>query len=139
MSPIDWPSIAAHGGIPKVRPRVLVKAEKESAHDRKLRIAYEKVNVREADTCQVSGVKLYPFSTNERNQREHHHLKGRNVKPEWTYEPRRILLCSAFIHKLLQSKSILVDGTDATKPLTFTWNRRLVKASREPIRLERVT
>jgi hypothetical protein len=135
---IDWSSIEAHGGIPKVRPRVLAKAEKESEHDRKLRVAYEKVNLREEDTCQVSGVKLFALSQNERTRRQHHHLKGRNVKPEWVYEPRRILLCSEYLHKLLQSKAILVDGTDATKPLVFAWNRRMVKPGKEPIRLDKV-
>lgn len=136
---IDYSSIAALGGIPKVRPRVLVKAAKESEHDRKLRLAYEKVNGREDNTCQVSGAQLFGTSRSDKARRQHHHLKGRNVKPEWIYDPRRILLCSEFIHKLLQSKAILVDGTDATKPLTFTWNRRMLKPGKEPIRLENVS
>lgn len=119
-------------------PAVLAKSRKDSEHERKLAKAYAAVNEREADVCQVSGVKLSAASRDEKRRREHHHLKGRNVKPEWVYEPKRIVLVSAYIHKLLQGKVILVDGTDATKPPTFTWNRRLVAPGREPMRLERV-
>lgn len=132
--PIDYSVLA----LPKHRPAVLEKASKASEHDRKLAAAYVVVNEREQDVCQVSGVKLAPVSLNEKRRREHHHLKGRRVKPEWVYQPKRILLVSTFIHKLLQSSSILVDGTDATKPLSLTWNRRIVKPGKEPVRLENV-
>jgi hypothetical protein len=121
-----------------VTPRVLEKSQKESEHDRKLAKAYAAVDEREKNMCQVSGVMLFPSSQNERTRREHHHLKGRNVKPEWVYEPKRILLVSAYIHKLLQSKVILVYGTDATKPLAYHWNRQMVKPGKEPIQLEKV-
>src|SRR5205085_11623048 len=119
---IDYASIAAAGGIPKVRPRVLERASKRSEHDRKLAKAYAQVDAREGNRCQVSGVELSPKSANPKRRREHHHLKGRNVRPEWVYEAKRIGLVSAFIHELLQSKAILVDGTDASKPPGFRSN-----------------
>ena len=123
----------------RMKPRVLEKLEKEDEHARKLQAAYTAVNLREKNHCQVSGVLLYPTSSNDQRRREHHHLKGRNVKPEWVYEPKRILLCSAFIHALLQAKLIRVEGTDATKPLTFTWDRKRIARGKEPLRLERVS
>jgi hypothetical protein len=135
---IDYAAIAAAGGIPKGTPSGLAKHQKNTEHDRKLAKAYAVVNDREANTCQVSGAQLLAATKNPKRLREHHHLKGRNVKPEWVYEPRRILLVSKWIHDFLTANVILVDGTDATKPLVFRWNRNLVKPGKEPARLERV-
>jgi hypothetical protein len=122
-----------------VTPRVLEKSRKESEHDRKLAKAYEAVNQREDNHCQVSGVKLQPKTANQRLLREHHHVKGRRVKPEWVYDPKRIVLCSKFIHDLFTGKVLLLESTDATKPLQLRWNRAIVKPGKEPIRLANVT
>lgn len=136
MANPDYP--AGHFFKDRMQPAVLDKSSKKSDHEKQLAKAYATVNEREADTCQVSGVKLSPASRDEKRRREHHHLKGRNVKPEWVYDAKRIVLVSAHVHKLLQGKVILVDGTDATKPVVFSWNRRLVKPGKEPMRLEKV-
>jgi hypothetical protein len=137
---IDWSSIAAHGGIPKNGgrpPRVLATQQKQTEHDRKLAAAYAIVDARENNICQLSGAQLSPTSSDPKRRREHHHLKGRNVKPEWIYEPRRIALVSAHVHSLITSGAILIAGTDATKPLKASWNRQIVK--RLPMRLESVS
>jgi hypothetical protein len=117
---------------------VIEKATKASEHDRKLKAAYAEVDAREDNVCQVSGVKLSPKTDNPRRLREHHHIKGRNVKPEWVYEPKRIVLCSKFIHDLFTGKALLLESTDATQPLKLRWNRSIVKPGKEPIRLENV-
>lgn len=135
---INWASIAAHGGIGKGKPRCLVEPYKASLHERKLAAAYALVNVRDENKCQVSGVVLWTKTDDERRLRTHHHLKGRNVKPEWIYQPKRIILVSWAVHQLLTRKVILVEGTDASKRLTFWWNRNLVKAGKEPMRLAKV-
>lgn len=119
----------------KQRPAVIEKAAKASEHERKLAKAYEAVNLREDNRCQVTGVELAPASSNERRRREHHHLKGRRVRPDWIYKPERIVLVSAYIHKLLESNALIPDGSDARKPIKFSWNYRIVKPGKEPIRL----
>jgi hypothetical protein len=89
---IDYSVFAAVGGFPKGAPAKLAKHQKDTEHDRKLAAAYAKVDLREDNVCQVSGVKLEATSANPNRRREHHHLAGRNVKPEWKFEPKRILL-----------------------------------------------
>jgi hypothetical protein len=121
-----------------VTPRVIEKARKSSEHDRKLAKAYAEVDAREDNVCQVSGVKLSPAARDTKRLREHHHIKGRNVKPEWVYESRRIVLCSKFVHDLFTGKALLLDSTDATQPLKLRWNRAFIKPGKEPIRLEGV-
>jgi hypothetical protein len=121
-----------------VTPAVIAKGRKKSEHERKLAEAYREVEVREDNVCQVSGVKLQPRTDNPKRLREHHHIKGRNVKPEWVYESKRIVLCSKFIHDLFTGKALILDSTDATKPLALRWNRAIVKPGKEPIRLDQV-
>jgi hypothetical protein len=104
----------------------------------KLAKAYAEVDAREDNVCQVSGVKLSPAARDTKRLREHHHIKGRNVKPEWVYESRRIVLCSKFVHDLFTGKALLLDSTDATQPLKLRWNRAFIKPGKEAIRLEGV-
>lgn len=134
--PIDY-SVFAAGGFPKGTPAKLAKHQKDTEHDRKLAAAYRKVEVREDNVCQASGVKLEATSANDKRRREHHHLKGRNVKPEWVYQASRIVLVSAFVHQLITDGEILVIGTDAPK-VRFKWNRNIVKGQPRA-RLEKVS
>jgi hypothetical protein len=123
----------------RMKPAVIEKGQKASDHERKLAKAYAEVNEREDNVCQVSGVQLLARASSTRRLREHHHIKGRNVKPEWVYEPKRIVLCSKFIHDLFTGKALILDSTDATQPLKLRWNRHIVKPGKEPIRIEGVT
>ncbi len=102
----------------------------------RLQDAYAIVNVRDENESRVSGCHLIGASADNRQRREHHHLRGRNVRPDWKYDPRRIMLCSAFEHGLLESGAILVEGDDADQRLVFTWNRELVKPGEEPLRIK---
>lgn len=119
-------------------PKVLEKHRKESEHDRKLAKAYAAVDTRENNVCQVSGAQLSPTASDPKRRREHHHIRGRNVRPEWVYVPKRIVLVSKAIHDLLTAKVLLIENTDATKPLRVFWNRQIVKPGKEPMRLEKV-
>lgn len=121
----------------KPRPAVLERHDKENEHDRKLAKAYRAVEVREGNRCQVTGVELYARASNWKRQREHHHLKGRLVRPEWVYRPERILLVSQFVHRFLTSNALQPDGCNARKPIKFFWNYRIVKPGHEPLRLRR--
>lgn len=135
MSPIDYSQLPLSKGV----PRCLLRHRKQADADAELQRAYRIVEIREDHTCQISGVLLFPFAREEKRRREHHHLVSRRIRPEWRADPKRIVLVSAAIHKLLTANVILVDGTDATKPLVFTWNRHIIAPNREPMRLARVT
>ena len=60
-------------------------------------------------------------SPDSRTRREHHHLKGRNVKPEWVFKPERIITLAAEVHELVTLGWIAVEGVDARKPIFFWW------------------
>ena len=75
--------------------------------------------------------------TDHRRLREHHHLKGRNVRPEWIYKSERILLVSRFVHRLLEANALVPDGCNARKRIRFFWNDRIVRPGEEPLRLRR--
>lgn len=132
---IDYAAVAAAGGIPKVRPKGLVRHEKGVAKDAALAAAYRKVEIREDNRCRVTGVELLASCRSDKLRREHHHLVGRNVKPEWRHKAERIILVSAYVHGFLESSALLAHGTDARKPITFSWNKNLVQPGKAPFRL----
>jgi hypothetical protein len=121
---------------PKHRPRVLAVTEKATAKQSKLDKAYRDVETREENKCQVTGVTLTPGARDWKHAREHHHLKGRRVQPTWVTDPKRIVLVSRYVHDLCTRNVLLTDDTDATKPMRWYWNPRLVEnASKAPFRL----
>ncbi len=122
---------------PKHTPAPVARHWRATANDAKLEHAYRAVELREDNHCQVTGVPLVPKSPNDKRRREHHHLTGRRVRPEWRHRPERILLVSADVHRLLESHALQPDGCDARKPIRFAWNRRIVPAGKEPFRLRR--
>lgn len=121
--------------LPKVRPAALERHDKQTEHEKKLAAAYAKVDERDESICWVTGVKLAPTAQDDRARREHHHLKGRNVKPEWVYRPERIITVSRAVHSYLQSHALEAIGTDARRPIYFAWNPRMVDLKRPPFRL----
>jgi hypothetical protein len=114
-----------------------VKVER---HDRKqerkkeLEDAYAIVNERDRNLCWVTGAHLDPAAVDPRNRREHHHLKGRRVRPEWVTRPERIILVSALAHDLITKGWIAVEGTDARKPIFFHYTEL---AKSKPIVIKR--
>ena len=105
-------------------------------NQQRLEDAYEVVNIREGNQSQVTGCFLLAESADSRQRREHHHLRGRNVSPDWKYDPCRIVLCSAFEHGFLESGALDYEGDDATKRIVFFWNRSKVPAGTEPFRIK---
>jgi len=93
------------------------KAERKKALDD----AYEVVNKRDGNVCRATGRRLDPAAIDPADRREHHHLKGRNVRPDWRERPERICLVSALAHDLITRGWIAVEGVDARKPLFFHW------------------
>jgi hypothetical protein len=97
--------------------------------------AYEIVNQRDGNKSRVTGCTLLASSPDSRQRREHNHLRGRNVRPDWKYQPERIHLCSAFEHGFITSGALQVEGDDATKRLIFTWDRTRIPIGAEPFQI----
>lgn len=97
--------------------RKVKKSEKDAA----LAKAYAEVDTRDSGICWVTGVKTFATHADARFRREHNHLKGRRVKPEWREKPERIITCSALAHSLITLGKIQVSGDDARKPISFAW------------------
>lgn len=83
--------------------------------------AYAKVDKRDHGSCWVTGRVLSPSAVEPAHRREHHHLKGRRVEPSWVTKPERIITVSALAHDLITRGWIVVEGTDARKPIFFHW------------------
>ena len=62
-------------------------------------------------------------------------MKGRNVRPDWVYQARRIVTVCAEAHDLITGGFIEVEGTDATKPLFFHWREDMMRGRLKPFRI----
>lgn len=119
---------------PKDPPRVVTKHRKRVDADAALREAYAEVDARDAGYCWVTGRYTQSGAVDTRIRREHHHLKGRNVKPEWVTRPERIITVAAEAHALITAGYIVVEGANATKPIFFHWAAH-VKPHQKPFRI----
>lgn len=104
-----------------MEPRAVSRRKRRAADEKALREAYADVDAREAGYCQVTGRYTQPGHVDARIRREHHHLKGRRVRPEWVTRSERIILVTAEVHRLITLGWIAVEGCDARKPLFFHW------------------
>ena len=134
---IDYAAIAAAGGIGKGTALVVVRRRRRTRRGRALRLAYAAVDLRDESVCWVTGITLTADADDLRYRREHHHLAGRRVRPEWVNDPHHIITVSAAVHALITSKRLRVHGLDARESITFSWNRRFVPVGREPFPLDR--
>jgi hypothetical protein len=101
-----------------------VKGFKRRAFDQALAKAYAEVNLRDANRSRATGRELFPSTTDKKSLREHNHIKGRNVAPEWVTDPARIFLVSTREHRYIHAGDLLFEGDDARKLLVFFWNPR---------------
>lgn len=99
-------------------PASVARKLRKVADKHALEDAYAEVDQRDGSICWVTGA--YTGGIGDL-AREHHHLAGRNVKPEWVTRPERIITVSRLAHRLITLGWILVEGTDARKPLRFHW------------------
>jgi hypothetical protein len=106
------------------------KSERDALAD-----AYAEVDARDASICAVTGRFTKAGAVDARVRREHHHLKGRNVRPDWVTKPRRIITVCAEAHALIEGGFIQVEGDDATKPLFFHWNTEMMRGRLKPFRI----
>jgi len=119
----------------EMTPRVVEKHGKRKQADDALREAYADVDRRDGGYCWVTGRYTASGAPDARVRREHHHLKGRNVKPEWVTRPERIITVCAEAHALITQGWIVVEGCDARRPIFFHWAKH-VKPSQRPFVLK---
>ena len=97
------------------RKRRLTKADD-------LREAYALVDARDGGVCRVTGRYTVSGAPDARVRREHHHLRGRRVRPEWRSDADRIILVCAEAHQLIEGGFLTVEGDNAAGVLRFHWN-----------------
>lgn len=100
-------------------PRAVTKVCRQRAKAKRLGDAYAAVDARDKSICWVTGRKTHPKAVSASHRREHHHLKGRRVMPEWVNRAERIITVCAEAHQLITAGWIVVEGTDARKPIFF--------------------
>lgn len=100
-------------------PVKVERHNRKAARKLALEEAYAVVDKRDQNICWVTGAHLSPGAADPKVRREHHHLKGRRVRPEWVTQPERIILVSALAHDLITKGWIAVEGTDARRQLFF--------------------
>ena len=110
----------------------LERSERRKADTQALLDAYVEVDLRDQSICWVTGRFTKPGAPDARQRREHHHLKGRNVRPDWVTVPKRIITVCAEAHDLIEGGFITVEGNDTTKPIFFHWNEKLMRNRKKP-------
>lgn len=110
----------------------LARHERRRADEQALLDAYAEVDARDASICAVTGRLTKAGAPDARVRREHHHLKGRNVRPDWVTVPKRIITVCAEAHDLIEGGFIQVEGTDATKPIFFHWSESMMRGRKKP-------
>jgi hypothetical protein len=123
---IDYSQLHFAKGTPRVVSRHQRKVAKQAALDQ----AYAVVNARDGNKCRCTGLPLDPRAKDDKHRREHHHLRERNVAPELRDDPANICLVSTAVHRLITAGYIVVEGTDATKRLVFTYADHVPKDAR---------
>lgn len=132
-----WPPRYTRSAFKHEQPPLAVQRhDRKKAKQEQLEEAYAAVDTRDANRCRATGTLVHPRSADPKRRREHHHLRGRRVRPEWREQPERICLVSAFVHDLITRGWIAVEGVDASKPLFFHWTDL---ATSHPIKLKRST
>jgi hypothetical protein len=116
----------------KDEPLVETRRRRRAADAQALRDAYADVDRRDAGYCWVTGQYSSPHCPDPRYRREHHHLKGRRVRPDWVFRPERIITVTKEVHDYITAGWIAVEGCDARKPLFFHWTEL---AKRKPFEL----
>lgn len=113
----------------------LARRQRRADDEKRLRDAYAEVDRRHGPFCAVTGTRFKFDSPDPRLIRHHHHLKGRRVRPEWKYDPKRIIPVTAEVHDLIEGGFIDVEGDDATKPMFFHWNEGMMRGRKKPFAL----
>lgn len=109
---------------------------KKKAKQDKLEDAYAVVNIRDGNKCRITGKPLDAASLDPAHRREHHHLTGRRVRPDWRERPERIILVSKLAHDCITQGWLVIQGTDGRKPIFAHWASH-VKPTQRPFQIRR--
>lgn len=146
---IDWQSIAALGGIPKVRPKVLVRDDKKRSDAKAWRKVKKAVDERAKDEagekrCFITGKRLQVTNTlDEWTFRDPAHIEARSKSKARKHEVDNVLAVSRGVHRLIDRSALfLLDkrGNRAKSVSTIdhvAWNRRMVAKGEEPCRIRK--
>lgn len=115
---------------PKPEPRVITRHKRRVAEDAALTEAYAVVDARDAGYCWVTGRYTQPGHPDARVRREHNHLRGRNVMPEWVNDPDHIITVCVEAHRLITAEKIIVEGDDVRQAIRFHWREDVPKDQR---------
>lgn len=105
----------------------LDRHERRQSDEDKLLKTYAEVDARDGSICWVTGRYTIAGEPDARVRRNHHHLAGRNVRPDWVYKAKRIITVCQEAHDLIEGGFIDVQGVDANKPIFFHWNAVMAK------------
>lgn len=117
-------------------PGVVERHTRRKAKADALQAAYKAVDTRDGSICWVTGRYTVAGAPNASVRREHHHLKGRRVEPQWRADPHRILTVCKEAHDLITAGWIVVEGTDARRAIFFHW-RADVKPHQKTLVIQR--
>lgn len=129
---IDYSQLAISKGLSAALSRHARKVDRAVS----LRQAYALVDARDEGISWVSGCYTVPKAADSRQRREHHHLHGRNARPDLRDDPHAIITVSGFEHRLIEDGALVAEGDDARNPIFWHWNRAMVPAGKEPFRLK---
>lgn len=138
---IDYDAIARAGGIPKVRPRALVRDARTRAEAAEWRRVCALVDKRDHHFCQVSGVLLSPNHPNPKRALSRHHLEYRSASKGRRYTVTNVWTLSREAHDLAHASALRIldkDGNDALdvrQIAKVAWNREMVPRGSEPFRI----
>jgi hypothetical protein len=121
--------------VPKPAPRAITKGRRRAEANAALDAAYVEVDLRDGPCSRISGRYTVAGAVDPRVRREHDHIKPRSTHPELIAEPTNIFICTAEEHQLIHAGALEIEGEDASKPLFFHWNRRMVAPGKEPFRI----
>jgi hypothetical protein len=97
---------------------------------KRLKDAYDEVDERDSMVCWVTNTRLSRQSAEAAHVLTHHHLAGRNVKPEWKFIADRIITVSLEAHRLITAGIIEVEGDDARRAIRFHYREGTPLSSR---------
>ncbi len=141
---IDWSSFA----IPKVRPSVLVRKDKQRAEKSAWRKTAKAVDKRDevdgSPVCFITGKRLQASNQlDEWTFRDRAHLEKRSQSKSRRYTKTNVLSVCRAAHKLIETSALLIlnkRGLPAKSVRTIDhvmWNRRMVPKGSEPCRLRK--
>jgi len=116
---------------PKGAPKVIARYRKRVTEQSALKAAYADVDARDAGYCYVTGRYTVAGHVDPRMRREHHHLVKRSQDSTKVSDPNNIITVCAEAHRLIEAGWIVVEGTDARRPLFFHY-AEFVEAKDKP-------